>query len=91
MNYLTPYINYHRPCLFAEEIIDKKGKIKKKYPYKLMMTPYEKLKSLPGAEQYLKPGTTFKELDELAMQLTDMQAAELLQKAKKMVFKKIFE
>jgi len=56
-----------------------------------MMTPYEKLKSLPGAEQYLKPGTTFKELDELAMQLTDMQAAELLQKAKKMVFKKIFE
>lgn len=91
LNYLTPYINYHRPCLYAEEVIDKKGKIKKKYPYKLMMTPYEKLKSQPGAEQYLKPGTTFKELDELAMQLTDMQAAELLQKAKKMVFKKIFE
>jgi transposase InsO family protein len=91
LNYLTPYINYHRPCLFAEEITDKKGKIKKKYPYKLMMTPYEKLKSLPGAEQYLKPGTTFKELDELAMQLTDIEAAELLQKAKKIVFKKIFE
>ncbi len=91
LNYLTPYINYHRPCLFAEEIIDKRGKIKKKYPYKLMMTPYEKLKSLPDAKQYLKPGTTFKELDELAMQLTDMQAAEQLQKAKKIVFKKIFE
>ena len=56
-----------------------------------MMTPYEKLKSLLEAEQYLKPGTTFKELDELDMKLTDMQAAELLQKAKKMVFKKIFE
>ena len=90
-NYLTPYINYHRPCLFAEDIIDKHGKIKKKYPYKLMMTPYEKFKSLPDAKQYLKPGTTFIELDEIAMKLTDLQAAEQLQSAKKMMFKKIFE
>jgi len=90
-NYLTPYINYHRPCLFAEEIIDKHGKIKKIYPYKLMMTPYEKFKSLPDAKQYLKPGTTFIELDKIAMKLTDLQAAERLQSAKKMMFKKIFE
>jgi transposase InsO family protein len=90
-NYLTPYINYHRPCLFAEEIIDKQGKIKKKYPYKLMMTPYEKFKSLPAAKQYLKPGTTFIELDKIAMKLTDLQAAEQLQSAKKIMFKKIFE
>ena len=26
------------------------------------MTPYEKLKSLPEADQYHKPGTTFKQL-----------------------------
>ncbi len=43
------------------------------------------------AKQYLKPGTTFIELDEIAMKLTDLQAAEQLQSAKKMMFKKIFE
>ena len=56
---LNPYINFHRPCLFAETITDAKGRQRKRYPYKLMMTPYEKLKSLPKAEQYLKPGITF--------------------------------
>ena len=30
------------------------------------MTPYEKLKSLDNAEQYLKPGITFEELDKIA-------------------------
>ena len=29
------------------------------------MTPYEKLKSLPNAAQYLKPGMTFKKLDDI--------------------------
>ena len=57
--YLTPYINYHRPCFFAEIEVDSKGKERKKYPYKSMMTPYDKFKSLPNAADYLKPGITF--------------------------------
>ena len=57
--YLNPYINYHRPCFFPIVTIDAKGKQKKTYPYKAMMTPYEKLKSLPDAKQYLKPDITF--------------------------------
>ena len=56
-----------------------------------MMSPYDKFKSLKDAKQYLKPGTTFTELDEIAMKLTDLQAAEQLQSAKKIMFKKIFE
>ena len=32
LNVLTPYLNYHCPCLFAEEWIDAKGKIKKTLP-----------------------------------------------------------
>jgi hypothetical protein len=35
--HLSPHINFHRPCLFAETITAKKGR--KRYPYKLMMTP----------------------------------------------------
>ena len=51
LNQLNPYVNYHRPCFFPETTTDSKGKRLKKYPYKKMMTPYEKLKSLPDAEK----------------------------------------
>ncbi len=59
LKFVFPYINFHRPCFFAETVIDKKGKQVKKYPAKNMMTPFDKLKSLPEAEKYLKPGVTF--------------------------------
>ncbi len=89
--YLNPYINYHRPCFFAEVTVDEKGKQHKRYPYDQMMIPYEKLKSLPNAAGYLKPGITFKQLDELALQISDNEAAERLQKAKTKLFQTIFE
>lgn len=88
--YLNPYVNFHRPCLFAETITDAKGRQRKRYPYKLMMTPYEKLKSLPLAEQFLKPGITFSQLDALASAMSDNQAAERLNKARATLFKTIF-
>ena len=37
-DHLNPYLNFHRPCLFAETIIDDKGRQRKRYPYRLMMT-----------------------------------------------------
>jgi hypothetical protein len=43
VEHLNPYLNFHRPCLFAEEITDKKGKTRKRYPQRLVMTPFEKL------------------------------------------------
>jgi len=89
--HLNPYINYHRPCFFAEVIVDNKGKQRKRYPYKQMMTPYEKLKSLVDASSYLKAGTTFKQLDEIAYQISDNEAAERLQKARIKLFQTIFE
>ena len=46
--YLNPYINFHRPCFFPVEEIDRKGRVKKKYPYSKINTPFEKLKSIPG-------------------------------------------
>lgn len=88
---LNPYINYHRPCLFPTTIIDSKGKQKKKYEYKNMMTPYEKFKSLPDAQQYLKDGVTFEKLDDLAKSMTDNQAADYLQQQRSLLFKYIHE
>jgi transposase InsO family protein len=89
--YLTPYINYHRPCFFAETVIDSKGKECKKYRYESMMTPYDKFRSLPNAESYLKPGLTLLELDKEAMKTNDGEAARLMQQARMKLFKLIHE
>jgi hypothetical protein len=84
---LNPYINFHRPCLFPETITDAKGRQRKRYPYKLMMTPYEKLKSLTQAEQYLKPGICFQDLDALAASISDNDCARRLNEARARLFK----
>lgn len=86
---LNPYINFHRPCLFAETLTDDKGRQRKRYPYKLMMTPYEKLKSLPEAQRFLKPGITFQHLDALAGAVSDNEAAQQLNDARTILFKTI--
>lgn len=88
---LNPYVNYHRPCLYPTIIIDAKGKQKKKYEYKNMMTPYDKFKSLPHAEQYLKDGLTFKNLDDIARTMTDNESADFLQQQRSLLFKHIHE
>ena len=77
-DYLTPYLNFHRPCFFAEVTLDDKGRQRRRYPYQHMNTPYEKLKSLPNADTHLKPGITFQELDKYAMAMTDNQVAQQL-------------
>ena len=76
------YINFHRPCLFAENRTDAKGRQRKCYPCKLMMTPCEKLKSLPQAQTLLKPGITFAQLDELAGAMSGNAAAERMNEAR---------
>jgi hypothetical protein len=89
-NYFIPYMNYHRPCYFAEVVTDEKGKQKKRYPYKDMKTPFERFKSLPNAEGYLKPNISLKELEMAAMAMTDLEAAKRMNKARSQLFKKIF-
>jgi len=88
---LNPYVNYHRPCLYPTTVIDSKGKQKKKYKYKDMMTPYEKLKSLDDAKQYLKEGVIFKDLDDIAYSISDNEAAQRLQTERQVLFKLIHE
>ena len=68
-----------------------KGKETKTYPYEKVMTPYEKLKSLPNAAKYLKHGNSFEKLDLLANNMNDNESAKLLQSERKKLFKLIFE
>jgi transposase len=84
---LNPYINFHRPCFFPVAVIDHKGKVKNTYPYEKIKTPYEKLKSLPQVETYLRPGISLETLDAIENQMSDNQCAERMVKARYNLYK----
>lgn len=86
---LSPYLNFHRPCHFPTEYTDQKGRIRKRYRYQDMMTPYEKFRSLPEVEAHLKSGTTLKELDAIASRYSDNDAARYLNEARAKLFQSI--
>jgi hypothetical protein len=69
---------------------DSKGKERKTYPYELMATPFEKLKSLPKAEQYLKEGITIADLEAKAMEMSDTEAADRMYTASREMLGQIF-
>ena len=65
--------------------------LQRRYRYEDVHTPYEKLKSLPDAEQYLKAGVTFAKLDAFATRYSDNEAADRLREARKKLFYSIDE
>ena len=89
--YLNPFLNFHRPCLFATDRPDPKkpGRIKRVYRTKDAMTPLDKLASLPDAQRFLREGITLDHLAALATALTDVQAAEELNEARQALFKRV--
>jgi transposase InsO family protein len=84
--HLNPYLNFHRPCLFAEEITDQKGKIRKRYPQRLVMTPFEKLATLEKVQQFLRPGITLQSLRRQAASISDNDAVARLNQARSQLF-----
>lgn len=88
-DFLTPYLNYHRPCFFPETVLDDKGRQRRRYLYQHMTTPYERLKANPTAKDVLKPHLTFDRLDTIAHTLTDNQAAEQLNREREALFSHI--
>lgn len=92
---LNPYLNFHgprppsRPCYFAVDTIDPKGKIRKTYPHNQIMTPWERLKTIPAYEDFLKPGITSQSLEHDANALRDNDAASKVQQARKRLFQSI--
>jgi transposase InsO family protein len=86
---LSLYLNFHRPCHFPTEYTDAKGRIRKRYHYQDMMTPYEKFRSLPAAENYLKQGITWEKLDAIAASRSDNDAAQFLNEARAKLFQSI--
>ena len=83
----NPWLNLHRPCLFATEIISPKGKIIKRYRHDDVKTPLECLAQLCERDLVtLKQGTTLESLQAQAKSKTDLAAAQEMQLAKSELF-----
>lgn len=87
--YFNPYLNFHRPSGYPTRVPDPKKKGKYKNTYRTYLTPFEKLQSLEHPEQYLRPNLTMNLLKQFAGQISDNEAAEVMQKAKRELFKTI--
>ena len=88
---LSPYVNFHRPCFFPHTITDAKGRQRRLYRYQDMMTPFDKLASLPNVEQCLKPGITLPALRAATTAVSDSAAARQLNAARTELFSQIFK
>ena len=83
----NPWLNLHRPCLFATESVNAKGKIVKHYKHADVATPLECLTRLHAQKLVkLKTGVTIKALQAEANAESDLLAAQSMQKAKAQLF-----
>lgn len=89
--WFVPYLNFHRPCGYRVTSVDPKtGRRTHRYPVSGYMVPYEKLKSLPNAKQYLKQGICFEQLDALAYAESDTAWAIAMNNAKDQLLKALY-
>ena len=83
----NPWLNLHRPCMFATEITSPKGKIIKRYKHADVKTPLECLALLSEKNLVvLKQGVTLEALQVRAKSQTDLAAAQSMQHAKSELF-----
>jgi len=82
--HLNPYLNYHRPCAQADVETDQKGR--KRRRYRRYQTPLETLLALPKPQQYLSPGLTLDTLKRIGKTISDTEAAQRMQQAKRRLF-----
>lgn len=83
----NPWLNLHRPCMFATEQVSPKGKIVKRYRHADVKTPLACLAQLSekGLVRF-KAGITLKGLQAQANSQSDLAAAQAMQKAKADLF-----
>ena len=84
----NPWLNLHRPCMFASEAVSPKGKVVKRYRHEDVKTPLAALNQLcaKGLAR-LKEGVTLAALQAIADAQTDLAAAQEMQRAKAELFR----
>lgn len=89
MAHLNPYLNFHRPCGFAEVSQDARGRRQRCYKAEDYVTPYEKLRRLPNGHRYLKEGLNWSRLDQMAYAMSDTEAAGRMMQAKTELLRRV--
>lgn len=86
-NYFTPYLNYHRPCLFPTTITLSNGRTCNKY-LTSPQTPFEKLWELAGKNhhKYFKKSVKPLELFDFAHEFSDNEFAQATRSAERELF-----
>lgn len=83
----NPWLNLHRPCLFATSVTNAKGKLVKRYKHEDVKTPLERLAQLSAQGLVtFKTGITIDALQARAKSQTDLAAAQAMQRAKSELF-----
>jgi transposase InsO family protein len=82
--HLNPYLNFHRPCAVPTVLTQANGK--RRRVYQRWATPFELLQEVPQCESFLRAGVTVGELERIAQQQTDTEAALAMQGAKRKLF-----
>lgn len=80
--HFNSYLNYHRPCGFAQTRTDAQGRRQRYYAAADYATPYERLRSLPESHRYLKEGMQWEPLNRIAYAISDTEAARRMMRAK---------
>ncbi len=90
-DYLNPFLNMHRPCLFGTEVPDPKkvGRFQRVHRQEDVMTPLDKLASPPDAQSFLREGITLEDLQQQARRLTDIEAARQVREAREKMMDQI--
>jgi hypothetical protein len=84
----NPWLNMHRPCMFASDAVSPKGKVVKRYRHEDVKTPLAALKQLcEKGLAPLKEGVTLAALQAQADKQTDLAAAQEMQRAKAELFR----
>ena len=79
----NPWLNLHRPCLFATAVVSPKGKVVKRYKLADVKTPLECLTQLHAKQLVVfKPGFMLSALRVQARSQTDLAATQAMQQAK---------
>jgi len=83
----NPWLNLHRPCLYATRVVSPKGQIVKHYKHADVKTPLECLAGLCDKQlATLAPGVTVAALQAIARSQTDLAATQAMQQAKRALF-----
>src|SRR3989338_6358237 len=78
------FLCFHRMCAYPTTIVLDNGK--KKKVYEDIMTPVQKLLSIPNVERYLKEDVTIESLKEKMTRMSHLENAKIMHENKQKLF-----